>query len=203
MTINNKPSGTAKAGLTTGIIGTSLGALNMLGGGAALLNGLGCGGVNARAACAGVPFCNEDHLVDRYTLELEAKLAEKDTQIALRDANTFTDQKFIELYKYFDGELRSIRDGMAAQAVQNQKTADSFQMVSERMQCCCDSLATKIQAEANARQCADNSIVNYVNATFYPKQVASVTTGSETTPQTLFNPLPGASCDCNPCGNNG
>lgn len=31
MTIDRKPSGTAKAGLTTGIIGTSLGALNLMG----------------------------------------------------------------------------------------------------------------------------------------------------------------------------
>lgn len=198
MTFDRKPSGTAKAGLTTGIIGTSLGALNLMGSGAGLLSGLagGCGTRTMNAGCCG---CSEDHLVDRYTLAQEAKIADLETQVALRDANTFTDQKFIELYKYFDGELRSIRDTLAGQAVKNQQTADSFQMVSERMQCCCNSLEEKICAEKAARQCADNSIVNYANATFYPKMVADVTTGSTTTAQTLYNPLPvnNSGCNCN------
>lgn len=79
--------------------------------------------------------------------------------------------------------------------VTEKKTSDSFQLVSERMQCCCNSLEEKIKAEKAARQCADNSIVNYVNATFYPKMVADVTTGSGTTAQTLYNPLPAQSCD--------
>lgn len=193
MTINNKSSNVAKAGLTTGIIGTSLGALNMLGNGAGLLGNLTGGNMAARAA---VGCCNEDHLVDRYTLAQESKIAELETQIALRDANTFTDQKFLELYKYVDGEFRNIRDVLSEQAVKNQKTSDSFQLVTERMQCCCDSLSEKIRAERKARQCADNSIMNYVNATFYPKQVADVTTGSTTTPQTLFNPLPACEDEC-------
>lgn len=188
MTFDRKASGTAKAGLTTGIIGTSLGAMNLLGNGVGLLGGIGRGGC-----------CSEDHLVDRYTLARESRIAELETQVALRDANTFTDQKFIELYKYFDGELRGIRDVLSGQAVQNQKTADSFQMVTERMQCCCDKLSEQIKAEASARKCADNSIVNYVNATFYPKMVADITTGTTTTAQTLFNPLPAECCGNNAC----
>lgn len=43
--------------------------------------------------------------------------------------------------------------------------------------------------EAERRCCGDNSIVTYVNATFYPKQVADVTTGTATTAQTLYNPI--------------
>lgn len=187
MTIDRKPSGTAKAGLTTGIIGTSLGALNLMGNAGGLLGGLANNGCGAHMGACG---CSEDHLVDRYTLGQAQEIESLKSQIALRDANTFTDQKFIELYKYFDGELRTIRDTMAGQAVKNQQTADSFQLITERMQCCCNSLEEKIKAEKAARQCADNSIVNYVNATFYPKMVADVTTGSTTTAQTLYNPLP-------------
>ena len=198
MIIDRKPSGTAKAGLTTGIIGTSLGALNLMGNAGGILGGLVNNGCGARM---GACVCSEDHLVDRYTLAQEAKIAELETQVALRDANTFTDQKFIELYKYFDGELRGIRDTLAGQAVKNQQTADSFQLVTERMQCCCKSLEEKICAEASARKCSDNSIVNYVNATFYPKMVADVTTGSTTTAQNLYNPLPiqidgNGNCNC-------
>lgn len=205
MTIDRKPSGTAKAGLTTGIIGTSLGALNLMGNAGGLLGNL----VANNSAVCGNPWgpytgffgCNENIPVTRYDAEKDARIAQLETEKALRDANTFTDQKFIELYKYFDGELRAIRDVQAAQAVKNQQTADSFQLVSERMQCCCDKLEEKICAEASARKCADNSMVNYMNATFYPKMVADVTTGSTTTAQTLYNPLPiqidGSSCGCN------
>lgn len=146
--------------------------------------------------------CNEDHLVDRYTLSLEAKIAEKDTQIALRDANTFTDNKILEVYKDYNARFREVEAQLANQAVQNQKVADSFQMVSERMDCCCKDLNTKIETERNARKCADNSIINYVNATFYPKMVADVTTGTGTTAQTLFNPLPAENCGNCGCGCN-
>lgn len=52
-----------------------------------------------------------------------------------------------------------------------------------------------LEIEAERRCCADNSIVNYVNATFYPKEVASITTGTAVTPQDLFNPIP----RCCPC----
>lgn len=187
-------SGVAKAGLVTGIAGATLGVLNGLGGLANVYNG----GVGPAAQqCYAAPACNEDHMVDRYALAQAQEIESLKSQIALRDANTFTDQKILEVYKYFDGELRDIRSNLSAQAVQNQKTSDSFQMVSERMQCCCNSLEEKIRAEKAARQCADNSIVTYANATFYPKMVADVTTGTATTAQTLYNPLPAQGCDCN------
>lgn len=187
-------SGVAKAGLTTGITGTVLGGLSLLGNGAGLLGNM----IGTNPRMAGYGCCSEDHLVDRYTLALEAKIAEKDTQIALRDANTFTDQKIIEIYKDYNARFREIELQIANQAVQNQKVADSFQMVSERMDCCCKELSAKIQAECNARQCADNTMVNYMNNTFYPKMVADVTTGTTTTPQNTYNPLPAS--NCSPCG---
>lgn len=183
-----------KAGLATGITGTALGAMNLLGNGAGLLGNL-MGSNCAAQACA----CSEDHLVDRYTMDLKFQIAEKDSQIALRDANTFTDQKQLEMYKYVDGRLRDIEKQLCVQEVKNQQTSDSFQIVNERLQCCCNSLEEKICAEADARKCADNTVVNYVNATFYPKQVANVTTGTTTTAQVLYNPLPatrGCNCDC-------
>ena len=53
--------------------------------------------------------------------------------------------------------------------------------------------------ERDDRKCADNTIVTYVNATFYPKQVADVTVGTTSTPQTVYNPLPASNCGCG-CG---
>lgn len=192
-----KSSGVAKAGLTTGIIGTSLGAINALSNGAGLLNGLGGAMKNPHM----MGSCSEDHLVNRYEAAQESKIARLETDIALRDANTFSTQQQLETYKYVDSRLRDIEKQLCIQEVQNQKTADSFQIIGERLQCCCESLNEKIKNESNARQCADNTIINYTNATFYPKQVADVTTGSTTTTQVTYNPLPAqnysCSCSCN------
>ena len=193
--------GTADAGLTTGIIGTALGALNSglfnggLGGlfsggnAAADLSGMATGA--ALAAALGVGGrCSEDKTVSRYELGLQQQIAEKDAQIALRDANTYGDQKMLEMYKYVDGQLKDIRGVLCAQAVHNQKTEDSFTVAMNDLAAVKEELRSEIQIEAERRCCGDNSIVAYANATFYPKQVADVTTGTATTPQTLYNPLP-------------
>lgn len=56
-----------------------------------------------------------------------------------------------------------------------------------------------ISLEAERRCCADNKIVNYVNSTFYPVEVADLTVGTTATARTTSNPLCGC---CNPCGGN-
>lgn len=213
MELQKRSSGTAKAGLATGIVGTSLGTLGVLG---ALGNGVGnvfgrnCtqpvmvmenpgwGWNNGfRDGCA----CSEDRHVNRYELELQQKIAEKDSQIALRDANTYNDQKSLEMYKYVDGRFRNIEAELARQAVVNQKTEDSFMLAKQDLECCCNRLEDKICCESRERRCADNQIINYTNATFYPKQVANVTTGTTTTAQTLYNPLPQNNNCCGCCNN--
>ena len=98
MEVENKSSGVARAGLTTGIIGTALGALN---------SGIFGGG------------CSCSPGVSHYELNLEASNAAKDAEIALLKANTYNDQKLLEVYKYFDGELKDIRAQMCHQAVVN------------------------------------------------------------------------------------
>lgn len=162
--------GVGNAGLTTGIIGSALGVLN---------GGLG----NILGGCGGNVMCSENIPVNRYEMGLQQEIASKDSQIALRDANTYNDQKLLEMYKYVDGELRGLRNELCRQAVVNQKTEDSFLLV-----------RSDLQRERDERCCADNSIINYSNATFYPKMVADVTTGTETTAQSLYNPLPNCGC---------
>ena len=189
----------ANAALTTGIIGTSgfgLAALNSMANGGGLLGGLFGGpryDPTVMAAMAG-HGCSEDHCVNRYELGLEKDNAAKDSEIALLKANIYGDQKSLELYKYIDGELRDIRATLGTQAVLNQKTADSFEMVHNDLCYVKNELYSAIARERDERCCADNSIVTYSNATFYPKQIASITTGTETTAQTLYNPLPGCGC---------
>lgn len=129
--------------------------------------------------------CNEDHIVNRYEASQQARIAELETEVKLRDANTYTDQKMLEMYKYIDGQLKSVNGEICRQAVLNQQTADSFKLVEK-----------DIQRERDERCCGDNSIVTYANATFYPKQVADVTTGTTTTAQSLYNPLPNCGGCC-------
>lgn len=105
-------NGKANAALTTGIIGTAgvgLGLLgNLLGGG---WNGWG---VNPAAVAAG---CSENMPVTRYELDREQKLAAKDSEIAMLKANTYNDQKSLEMYAYIDGQLKDIRKSICDQAV--------------------------------------------------------------------------------------
>ena len=181
--------GVAGAGLGLGIAGTALGLLN--GGLPNILGGWGNGWNNGCNA-----GCSEAVLVNRYEAAQAAKIAELQSHVALRDANTYNDQKTLELYKYIDGQLRDVRDTLCAQAVHNQKTEDSFVLARQDIAAVESRLNGKIAMEAERRCCADNAIVNYANATFYPKQVADVTVGTTSIAQTLYNPIPDCGC-CN------
>ncbi|MDE5576182.1 MAG: hypothetical protein K2J11_02175 [Oscillospiraceae bacterium] len=178
-------NGKANAALATGIIGTAGVGLGLLGG---LGNGL-WGSANCnRAGWDNYGPCSDNTPVTRYEMGLQQQLAEKDAAIALRDANTYNDQKSLQLYQYVDGRFREFEAALASQAVVNQKTADDIKLVRK-----------DVEIEAERRCCADNAIVNYANATFYAKLIAGVTpTTTDPTPQSTYNPIP----NCKPCCNN-
>ena len=184
--------GVAGSGLGLGIAGTALGLLN--GGLGNALGGWGNGVGWGNPGIYGSGACSESTLVNRYEARQAARIAELETEVKLRDANIYTDGKLLDLYKYFDGELKDVRGVLGAQAVMNQKTADSFEMVHNDMLCCKNELYSAIARERDERCCGDNAIVNYVNATFYPKLVADVTVGTTNTAQLLYNPLPNCGC---------
>nr|DAN18054.1 MAG TPA: hypothetical protein [Caudoviricetes sp.] len=180
-----------KSYASKGIAGTALGfgiggtALSLLNGGMGLLGG--------RAAT-----CSENMPVSRYEQEQQAKIAKLEADVALRDANTYGDQKMLEMYKYIEGQLKEIRGAIGQQAVHNQRTEDSFALVRQDVASVKQECMGAVAQEAERRCCGDNSIVTYANATFYPKMVAEVTTGTATTAQTLYNPLPKCGgCCCN------
>ena len=185
-------NGKANAALTTGIIGTAGVGLGLLGN---LLGG-GWGANPATAAAMAAGACSENTPVTRYELDREQQLAAKDSEIALLKANTYNDQKSLELYAYRDVQLKDIRKSICDQAVHNQRTEDSFILARQDIASVKSELHREIEMEAERRCCGDNAIVTYANATFYPKQVADVTTGTATTAQTLYNPLPKCGC-CN------
>lgn len=193
--------GVAGTALGTGIAGLSLGAINVVG---SLL-------ANRNAApvapvMPAVPYgmgygpggCGDNMPVSRYELEREQLLAAKDSEIALLKANTYNDQKDLQMYAYIDAQLKEIRKEQSDQAVRNQRVEDAFTLVRQDVECVRSDLSKDIKIEAERRCCGDNSIVTYANATFYPKMVADVTTGTGTTAQTLYNPLP----KCGGCNNN-
>lgn len=201
MEIENKyaSKGVAGSGLGLGIAGTALGLLN--GGLGNILGGCGNGwgagwnnGCNTGWSVGCVP--SESMPVNRYEAQKDARIAELETEVKLRDANIYTDQKSLALYQYIDGQLKDIRNTLCDQAVHNQRTEDSFVLARQDIASVRDNLTAQIKLEAERRCCGDNAIVRYVNATFYPKQVADVTTGTTTTAQTLYDPLPDCGCCC-------
>lgn len=100
--------GVAGAGLGLGIAGAALGLLNN-GGFGNLFSGAG----NVRSC---IP---EDHFYTRYDASKDARIAELETEVKLRDANTYTDSKILDLYKYVDGKLDGVNAAICAQNVYN------------------------------------------------------------------------------------
>ena len=172
--------GVAGSGLGLGIAGTALGLMN-----GGLGNIFGGWGNNA---------CGHNVPVGRYELGQESTIAKLQSDIALRDANIYNDQKLLEVYKYFDGEIKGLRAVVSEQAVTNAKIEGTFAVLGEKLSAQRNEFMCALNRERDERCCGDNSIVNYTNATFYPKMVADVTTGTTTTAQPTYNPIPKCGC---------
>ena len=99
--------GATGAGLGLGIAGTALGLLN---------GGLGNLGIlGGRTDC----MCSDDHFVNRYEAAQAAKIADLESQVRLRDANTYVDQKLLDLYRYVDGKFACVEGQLCEQRVYN------------------------------------------------------------------------------------
>ena len=172
----------------------------VVGGSLGIASFLGLNANNILGGCGGGLFGNRngngcgcgDQFVTRYEMAMEQQLAAKDSRIALLEANTYQDQKSLELYRYIDGKFNEINANLAAQAVTN--TA-----VNSAMQAMDDKFTQQVALEAERRQCADCKIVNYVNSTFAPKLITDYTAGTTSAPANVYNPLACGQC----CGGNG
>lgn len=116
---NYASKGVGGAGLGLGIAGTALGL--MAGG----LNGTGLFGVN-RA-------CSEDHNVSRFEAAQAARIAELETEVKLRDSNTYTDGKILDLYKYVDGKVAHIEEQLCEQRVYNATLNGTVRCIKEQI----------------------------------------------------------------------
>lgn len=99
--------GVAGSGLGLGIAGTALGVLN--GGLGNLLSGTGNGNCG----------CNEDHWVNRYEAAQSARISELETEVKLRDANTYTLTEMGKLRDYVDHRFSGVEAQLCNQAVLN------------------------------------------------------------------------------------
>ena len=95
--------GVAGAALGTGIAGLSLGVLN--GGLGNLFNGVG-----GSTACPAYT---------RYDAEKDARIANLETEVKLRDANTYTLGEMSKLRDYVDGKFGCIEANLCEQKVYN------------------------------------------------------------------------------------
>jgi Fe-S cluster assembly iron-binding protein IscA len=169
------------------VVGGSLGIASFLGLNAGNILG-GCGGGlfgNRNGGCVSPA----DMPVTRYEMAMQQEIASKDSKIALLEANTYQDQKSLELYKYVDSKFNSINEVLAAQAVRNQAINDSIQSLDYKTM-------QAIALEAERRQCADCKIVNYVNSTFAPKLITDYTAGTTSAVAQVYNPLACGQCGC-------
>ena len=98
-------SAAAKTGLGFGIAGTALG----------LLNGGNLGGILGGG-------CNQ-HYVNRYEAEQSARIAELETEVKLRDANTYTLGEMNKMRNYVDSKFDAINAQLCSQAVVNAQVA--------------------------------------------------------------------------------
>ena len=167
--------------VTYGTVAGSLGIASFLGLNAGNILG-GCGGGlfgnrNGNYGCSPA-----DMPVTRYELAMQQEIAAKDSKISLLEANTYNDQKTLELYRYIDGKLNDINANLAAQAVRNQAFNDALASTDYKF-------TQAIALEAERRECADCKIVNYVNSTFAPKLITDYTAGTTSAPAEVYNPL--------------
>lgn len=173
------------------VVGSSLGIASFLGLNAGNLLGGGCNGGglfggwgNRNGNCGCSPA---DMPVTRYEMAMQQEIASKDSKIALLEANTYQDQKSLELYKYVDAKFNAINEVLAAQAVRNQAINDSIQSLDYKTM-------QAINLEAERRQCADCKIVNYVNSTFTPRLITDYTAGTTSAVAQVYNPLQCGQC---------
>ncbi len=176
--------------------------------------GLNANNVFGGNGCGGGIFNRGGGNGDCYISEKEFNWAQayntKQSEVDMLKSDQRTDGKLLDLYREIDRRFTvtgtEIATIAATQAVTNEKLNGTIALLDTKidgsiaalnckMSSDVASLYKDIQIEAEKRCCGDNSIVSYVNQTFYPKYVADLTTKTTTTPENVYNPLP----NCCPC----
>lgn len=154
-----------------------------------IMNGLGnrgnWGGWNGNCGCSPA-----DMPVTRYEMAMQNELAQKDSKIALLEANIFTDTKIADVFERLSARINAAEQVLAQQAVRNQGFSDAFRELEK-------DIDYKVNLEAERRKCADCKIVDYANSTFAPRLITDYGAGTTSAPAATYNPLAcGSGCGC-------
>lgn len=151
-------NGKANAGLTTGIIGTSLAGLLTLGG----MNGGGLLNLGRNGNC--------------YTQSYEGKIGQLEAEIAYLRGENYSDKVANEVYKALDNKISANLEKLYTFVIDlDKRTALNAQglmyenrIIDNKIDCCCDKMNIKFDYENRLRDIADAAIVTYVNGAFIP-----------------------------------
>lgn len=99
-----------------GNLGVTLGAVGL---GAALLGGNGLAGILGNGNCG----CERNAPVTRYDAEKDARIAALETEVKLRDANTFTLGEMNQMRNYVDEKFAAVNAQLCNQSVVNAQVA--------------------------------------------------------------------------------
>lgn len=149
-------NGKANAGLTTGIIGTSLAGL------------LAVGGMGGLGSIFGRPT--------GYVQTPEGKIGQLESEIAFLRSENYADKVSNEVYKALDAKISAnleklysfVIDLDKRTALNAQSLAYENRITDSKIDCCEDKVNTKFFYENRLRDLADANIIQYVNATFVP-----------------------------------
>ena len=181
--------GVAGSALGLGIAGTALGLLNNPNG---ILGGLFNGGNSASGGCGCQYTCNdrisdlkEQHqeLFGLYKNNVDTSFQNYKYSRDLSDAILAKqNQDSFALYQGYTTAFAGLQKEIDELKTQNAVLAATRPLQDQL-------IYNAIALEAERRQSADCGIIGYTNCTFYPVNIANVTTGTEVTPKQLYNPL--------------
>lgn len=191
--------GVAGTALGLGIAGTALALMNGNG-----LNLFGLGGNGTKNGCT--LTCQDK--IDLTSAIYQGRITELNERFA--DRQTINQEMFGIYKSQIDADFglykgyRDSFDALASRisALETKQAVDAAvepwraQVLQMQINGVAANATAAVNLEAERRCCADGKIVNYVNSTFYPINVADLTTGTTSTAKTVYNPL----CGCfNPC----
>lgn len=158
-------NGKANAGLTTGIIGTSLAGLLWAGGAGGNGNGV-LGGLFGGSRNGG----------STYSQSYDGKIGQLESEIAFLRSENYADKVANEVYRSLDERIREnmkevygfVIDLDKRTALNAQGLAYENQITNNKIDCCCDKMNIKFDYENKLRDIADQAIITYVNGNFVP-----------------------------------
>lgn len=144
--------------------------------------------------------CNP--MVNRYELNQESTIARLQSEIALRDANIFTDQKIANTYSATNSDIKELTAKVneidKTLAVKCAQVEGTFAVLGERMNAINNQFMCALNREHDERCCGLNSLTTYVNETFTPKSIVGITPDTtNVTTQATYNPIYNCGCGCN------